>query len=252
MGRTMEPPRFIFDWSKPPKWEGNWRLLVLIFGSLVGHVLVFYLFQVSYPPTERWSPRTHRAMLLSSVDPISAQVLRELDDHTYHLQGAGTTEVPAYSLSKMAPKFRPSFFGHEVALRPETPPSREESLPMLFQPGRPQLPPPPPLVADRAPSPPVSGGMSVPVLEVRAVLDGRGAIAGELLPKLRDELASEPGPWHALRLRIAVGSDGQLRILLGESVDEGAAGTRLLEKIRQGIRFPAPGRETWGWLEIRR
>jgi hypothetical protein len=250
----MEPPRFIFDWSRPPKWEGNWRLLVLIFASLIGHVLVFYLFQVSYPPTERWNPRTRGAMLLSSVDPISAQVLRELDDHTYSLQGAGTTELPAYSLSKMAPKFRPSFFGHEVALKPENIPAREETLPMLFQPGQLQFPPLPP-----SPSPsrkvelsrPADSG-SAPALEIHASLDGKGAVTWEMLPELRGELVAAPGGWRDLRLRISIGPDGQMRHVLADGIDEGSAGTRLLEKIRQGLRFSGVEKETWGWLELRR
>lgn len=249
----MEPHRFIFDWSRPPKWEGDWRLLILIFISLIGHVVVFYLFQVSYPPTERWTPRTRSVMLLSSVDPISAQVLRELDDHTYHLQGAGTTEVAPYSLSKMSPKFRPSFFNHEVALKAQSIPVRQEELPLLFPPGRMELPPLPARPAKATPSAPVASGTvaSTPV-DIRAGLDGTAAASWELVPALRNEIAIAPGPWRWMRLRLTVGPDGLVRSLLTESIDEGTAGPRLLEKIRQGIHFAAPGKESWGWLELRR
>jgi len=246
----MDHHPFIFDWSRPPKWESNWRLMVLIFVSLVGHVAVFYLFQVSYPRIDRWSPRTRGVMLLSSVDPISAQVLRELDDRTFHLQGAGASEVPAYSLNKMSPKFRPSFLGHEVALKAVPAPVRDESLPLLYQPGVVELPPLP----DRpVQSPAVPGTTPVAFVEIRAGLEGetKGWTA-QVLPALREELASSPEAWRLLRLRVSVGSDGVIRNLLTEAVDEGTVSPRYLEKVRQSVRFkPGPDRR-WGWMELRR
>jgi hypothetical protein len=250
----MEEPRFIFDWSRGPKWEGDWRLLFLIFVSLVGHVVVFYLFQVSYPRTERWAPRTRGVMLLSSVDPISAQVLRELDDRTFHLQGAGGSEVPAYALTKMAPKFRPSFVGHEVALRPKPAPEQEERLPMLLPAGEPEFPE----VSAREPvgSAPASvEPQSFGAVSVRASLDGvseAGAPRPQILPELQREIVNAAGTWRRLRLRVAVGADGGIVNLLTESVDEGTISPRWLEKVRQGIRFQPGADRRWGWLEVRR
>jgi hypothetical protein len=55
-----------------------------------------------------------------------------------------------------------------------------------------------------------------------------------------------------LKLRILVDRNGQIRNVLTERIDEGSAGLRLLEKLRQGLRFPALEKPTWGWLEVRR
>lgn len=247
----MDDQRFIFDWSRT-RWKTNWRLGILVFASLIGHVVVFYLFQVSYPPTERWTPRTRGVMLLSSLDPISAQVLRELDDQTFHLQGAGAAEVPAYSLTKMSPKFRPSFFGHQPTLREIASPAREEAMPTLLAKGRMELPPlrAGPAKQDNAAALGATGGEFV---EIRGGIESDSKTPElEILAELRQEIARAPGAWRWLRLRVLLSGDGVIRNLLTESIDEGTASPRALEKIRQGIRFPEGGGRRWGWIEVRR
>ncbi len=250
----MEEHQFIFDWSRAPKWEGNWRLMFLIFVSLVGHVVVFYLFQVAYPPADRWSPRTRGAMLLSSTDPISAQVLRELDDHTFHLQGAGASEVPAYALNKMSPKFRSSFSGHQVALLPKAAPEREETLPMLLPTGAIEFPELP--VRQASPEEAAYRKLDrAKFVEVRGALEvspGHQTVPLKVLPELKQEIVSGAGSWKTLRLRVTVGADGGIMNLLTESVDEGTISPRALEKIRQGVRFEPGAERRWGWLELRR
>lgn len=250
----MEEPRFIFNWSSGTGRERDWRLLFLIFVSLVGHVVVFYLFQVSYPRTERWTPRTRGVMLLSSVDPISSQVLRELDDRTYHLQGVGGSEVTAYALTRMAPKFRPSFLGHEVGLRGKQVPEREDTVPLLLPAGEadfPGLPEETPVAGSGA----KGGEAGAAAVTIRGTLDGERETAAswpQILPGLLREIASAPGPWRSLRLRVAVGADGGIVHLLTESVDDGTVTARWLEKVRQGIRFQPGDDRRWGWLEVRR
>jgi hypothetical protein len=249
----MEEYRFIFDWARAPKWESNWRLMFLLFVSLVGHIVVFYLFQVSYQPAERWTPRTRGAMLLSSVDPISVQVLRELDDRTFHLHGAGGSEVAAYSLTKMSPRFRPSFFAHEVALRSRPAPEREETLPMLLAPGSIELPEIPLTESFASPTVATHGPGRPEFVEIHAVLEGpASALSLQILPQLRNELASAVGSWNRIRLRLAVEADGSIANLLTESVDEGSVSPRTLEKVRQGVRFQPGADRRWGWMELRR
>jgi len=247
----MERRGFIFSWERVRRWRINWRLVYMIAVSTVAHVTVFYLFQVSYPPVERWTPRSQQIMLLSTRDPISSQVLHELEDRTFHLRGAGTGEIAAYSQASLTPKFRPSFSGHTAALRPVPPPEREERLVTLFEPGGAVLPPLPPRSGEAT-----GDGPGLAQVSLRVVLDGGEVLEGaeaEQVPGWETAVTEAPGTWRRLRVRIGIGEDGRVVHLLEDAEQEDRGSAVVLNALRRSVRFPESGLAVrWGWLELRR
>jgi hypothetical protein len=247
----MEKRGFIFPWERARRWRINWRLVYMISVSAVAHATVFYLFQVSYPPVERWAPRSQEVMLLSSLDPISAQVLHDLEDRTFHLRGSGTTEVAAYSLEALTPKFRPSFATHQTVLRPVAPPPREEPLARLSDSAALVWPPLP--SRDELGAEPEGAGERV---TLRVVWDDgtEGNVTEwERLPGWEAEVAGAGGSWSRLRVRAGIGPDGRIMHLLdaGEERDRGRA--EALGALKRSVRAaPSPEPMRWGWLELRR
>ncbi len=248
MVKKGEARPFIFPWRRARRWDLNWRLVYMVAVSTLAHVAVFYLFQIAYPPSERWTPRVQGVMLLSSTDPVSSQVLRDLEDLTFHLRGTGSSEVPAYALNRLTPKFRPSFANHAVELRPFDPPARPDRLPYLFLPGHPDFPP---LPSGSSGLPAGEDWPGEPALGITLTFDGAGR-RFEVHPETREEIAALPGTWRWVRLRMAVGPDGRILHLIPDSVDDGSTDARLVELVRQAVRLSGGEDVQWGWLELRR
>lgn len=128
-----------FDWKRR-SWL-SFRLVLLIFLSILAHAFCFYLFQVVDPPSERFTPATARIMLLSPNDSRSREMLREVDDRVVYFDSSNRGPVRENSVRNFAVAFRPSFADYDLKLELLSPSKPSAPLPEPFEPWRLVLPP---------------------------------------------------------------------------------------------------------------
>lgn len=237
---TEEQRPLTFRWKVP---RIGWRLPVIVFASLLAHVFAFYIFRVVNPPTVRVTPQPTRVMLLQPSDPEAARVLRILDDraHTFGATESGDYGVTERSFAKFGAQFRPSFSGHEIALRDLTPLEAETGLPTLMEESALVLPesaigPPPTPPAAAEPNPQFRLD---PAFGDRAI-EWSGNPAKDATVGLR------------VRALVGVRSNGTVKNWFLDNfsgVEQLPDGLTL--EISRALRFePNETDEQWGWLEI--
>ncbi len=112
--------RLSFDWKRQ---RGGSRGLLLFIGlSVMGHAFSFYLFQVVYPPAEKFSPSPSRITFLSPNDAASQSMLREIEDRIVYVNSGSRESVRETPYEKFAVEFRPSYAEYVPELRSITPP----------------------------------------------------------------------------------------------------------------------------------
>ena len=197
----------------------------------------FYLFQVVYPQPQRFTPVPQRLLMLNQSDPAARALMQKVLDQDY-LVVPSSSDLPSHmDLAEHAPRFRPSFEGHELTLldlpqkAAPVPPAR------LLQVDEPVLPPMDlsglkPMAAVQTPS------KKTPklVLRLSGGLEGR---TPERVPDFSNLALADPG---ACRFQLGVKPDGSVEFALPmDAVEDPASLHRLTTQLRS-IRFnPVPG-----------
>ncbi|MFT5465785.1 MAG: hypothetical protein ACI8UO_000881 [Verrucomicrobiales bacterium] len=237
-----DAPKLIFSWRTP---KINWRLHFIILASLLGHVFAFYVFRVIYPPAVRVTPQPTRVTLLQSSDPQAARFLRVLNDRSFSLGAGGGEEMTGEILNSRRAAFRPSFQGHEIALRDFPPSEPELSLPDLIRGDEIVLPQ---TKLSAQPAPPIPSPPAQPVIQLGPEFAGREI---EIDSKLL-EIVEAPG--RRFRALVGVRADGGLQHLIIDEELEAPLPENFALHFRNALRFnraakPASGLK-WGWIEI--
>ena len=121
-----------FDWSRVA--PVSLRLFFFLILSWVAHGFCFYLFQVVYPPSERFSPSPARITFLTPNDAASQAMLREVEDRIVFINSSGWESAAKRSAKRNAIEFKPSFAEHELKLKtmPAPVPVELSSDPLMF------------------------------------------------------------------------------------------------------------------------
>lgn len=101
-----------FQWDEPVR-QGR-RLGFWIFTVIVGLTVFFYLFQVVYPQTQRFTPVLQQVVVLNPADPAAMALLSRVQDRDYLLLPSDSDASAGPSLQEHAPVFHPSFEGHQL------------------------------------------------------------------------------------------------------------------------------------------
>lgn len=111
---TNSPPQvpLTFQWDEPVR-QGR-RLGFWVFTVIVGLTVFFYLFQVVYPQTQRFTPVPQQVIVLNPADPAAMALLSRVQDRDYLLLPSDTDATAGPSLQEHAPVFHPSFEGHQL------------------------------------------------------------------------------------------------------------------------------------------
>lgn len=243
-GKVVESRALLFDWRTKTRW--NWKLTYFVATSLMVHLLVFYLFQVSYPPVERANPKTNGITLLSSRNAQTAQLLRELRDHTFHQTQFVTTDMPLYSMDVDAVRFKPSFTGFEIPLRPLTELELDPVLPFLSR-------------HDHIEFPPLPGEKGREGEGARGLISSGGGFDVEVTGGLRGrewtlgKVDTPKGLVLEGRLKVYAGVSPQGEVLflspMASDLDPEFTESRM-EWLRKALRFEPADETVWGWIEL--
>ena len=116
--KTANPndPPLTFQWVEPLR-QGR-RLGFWMFVVFVGLVAFFYLFQVVYPQTQRFTPVPQQIIALNPADPSAVALLSRVQDRDYLLLPSDNyNPASGPSLQESAPVFHPSFEGHQLKVQ---------------------------------------------------------------------------------------------------------------------------------------
>jgi hypothetical protein len=141
MSAESKPPSpLTFAWAKPRgQSRGLFFWLVVVFLGLAGF---FYLFQVVYPQSQRFTPVPYQILLLDSGDTTARSVLSRAQDKDFLVLPPSLEKQETTLLQSKLPVFTPSYSKHEMELRDlphknfKAPPARllrvtEPVLPLL-------------------------------------------------------------------------------------------------------------------------
>lgn len=106
------PSSLTFQWAEPvPQGRrlGFWVLVVMC-----GLAVFFYLFQVVYPQTHRFTPVPQQVVVLNPADPAAMALLSRVQDRDYLLLPTESGMAAGPRLQDHAPVFHPSFEGHQL------------------------------------------------------------------------------------------------------------------------------------------
>jgi hypothetical protein len=236
-------PRLIFN-SK----AGNaslWRLPLFIGISILGHVVMFYLFKVVTPSATRTQPLEQTVTMIEGNDPASAALLAALEDRCpagmlINNGGRPTTPLPKLPIKSYQPSYRsyqPDFkFDWDV---------KPADIPLLADAERPMLPPletnPP------APKPaPVAIAMAAqPRLVLQPNLEARGITSG---PRWPADLSPPEEDSERYFFTVAVNANGSVRYCLSEGMTPPNGMVQAISRIRFGPRLGAE--LEWGEIEV--
>ena len=101
-----------FQWDEPVR-QGR-RLGFWIFTVIVGLTVFFYLFQVVYPQTQRFTPVPQQVVVLNPADPAAMALLSRVQDRDYLLLPSDSDASTGPALQEHAPVFHPSFEGRQL------------------------------------------------------------------------------------------------------------------------------------------
>jgi len=241
--KRTEEESLIFGW-RLPRQEGRslafWMLMVVL-----GMAGFFYLFQVVYPQSQRFTPAPQQVIVLNPADPAARAVMSKMRDRDFMVLPSDAEANSGPELDTMVPLFHPSFEKHQMTLQDL--PHRVFTVPAarLLRMNEPVLPdldlkemnPPPQAPPTKSPA---------PKLEMRLA----GEIASRKLleaPNLGGLSVTDP---EAYRFQIGIDGNGlvQFTLPLASSVtqDEVQVATDHLKQLRfkpaEGLRTGL----TWG------
>lgn len=204
--RTEEDP-LIFGWRMPVR-EGR-SLLFWLLMVVLGMAGFFYLFQVVYPQSQRFTPAPQQVLVLNPADPAARAVMSKMRDRDFMILPSDAEAAIGPELDDMVPLFHPSFEKHEMALQDL--PHRVFTVPAarLLRMNEPVLP-----ALDLKDMNPAPAATAAPASPPKLVLRLAGGAAGrELLhsPKLDNLLVIEP---DAFRFQIGIDENGVVQFAL--------------------------------------
>lgn len=221
---------------------------LFLFCSFVLHAFCFYLFQVVYPPSERFTPNPARITFLSGNDSNSRAKLTSLEDRVVYFDSSGSDSAARVRIEDYTVAFKPSFAGYAPKLRelPET--ERGSALPPTIEFHRTDLPAPSPPAPAERPGP-VAERTPGPRLDLEGQLAGRltgGAGDWEWTPEESKALEGR----HAI-IRLAVDEKGAVRHALVHRGIESGLDAGILARVRAMRLAAAPGGGlVWGTLRL--
>lgn len=242
--KTAGPTPLTFHWSLSTLRERG----LLFWGFIValGLAAFFYLFQVVYPQSQRFTPVPQQVVMLNPAEPAARGLMNKVQDRDFLIVPATTAAASGVTLEARVPVFHPSFEGHKLDLKDlphkafSVPPARllEMDAPVL-----------PPLDLSEIKSVPSVPGM--PVMGApRLVMKLSGELAGHAMAGVPDFSAltlSDPG---SCRFQLGVNAEGRVEFVLPITASEKPDVLEKLTQVLQRLRFvpasPATTTPVWG------
>jgi hypothetical protein len=106
----------VFDWGR--RRGRRIRLGLLIAVSFAIHAFAFYLFQVDYPPSERFIPRPAKVTLIREEDALSQGVLEAVEDRLSAFEPTPSEGLENLAISELPARFEPAFDEYSPSLKP--------------------------------------------------------------------------------------------------------------------------------------
>lgn len=244
----------IFDW-RPVRWRKT-RLMVALAVAAAGHLLVFYAFQVVTESSTRQAPPVREAMILSSAEEATRQVIENLEDRLPALSPPAPLEDRGdEALAALVKGYVPTWQDHRPALKPLPGQGGAAPLPALMPNTSAVLPP---LAAEPGPAlDPVFSGPMVrpqPVLGFQSGLALRPLRRGPAWPAAVTTTDwPEEGPASFLMSVDAAGKVTQC-LSLGASTGLDEEEMELLRGVLLNLLFQpaasASGQEVWGQVDV--
>ena len=236
-------PRLGFDWRTPVRQHRGLMFWMLV--TCFAMAGFFYLFQVVYPQPQRFTPVPQRLLMLNQSDPTARALMQKVLDQDYLVVPTGSDLPGVVDLATQAPRFRPSFEGHEMTLldlpqkTTPVPPAR------LLQVDEPLLPP-----LDLSALKPLPATPPPATRPTRLTLRLTGALESrrpERPPDFTGITLADPG---TCRFQLGVKPDGRVDFALPMDSAEDPEVLRRLTTLLRSLRFNAvPGSSSaaaWG------
>jgi len=206
----------------------------MVFFGLAGF---FYLFQVVYPQSQRFTPAPQQVLALSSADPTARAVLSKMKDRDFMILPTEADAESAAKLDAMVPVFHPSFEKHEMQLQDlpykafTVPPAR------LLRMNEPVLPPLD--LSELKPIPVRDGQSAAPAPRLAIKLTG-GASNRTLIskPDLNGLSLAEP---EMSRFHVGIDGYGIVQVALPLDAMEAELAQKLTVRLKQ-LRFQPTAR----------
>ena len=245
----------IFDWH-PVRWRKT-RLMVAMAFALVGHLLVFYLFQVVTESSPRQAPPVREAIILSNAQDSNRRLLESMEDRLPALsRPAPLEDSGAAALAGLVKGYVPTWQDYRPVLKPFPGQAGAGPLPSLMAGPGGVLPPLPPLesASPKPAGPPPAGpaGRPDPVISFQSGLAGRTLLAPPQWPALvTAQDWPEEGPCSFL---LSVEPSGEVGscLSLGTSTGLTEEEVEVLRATLMKLRFVAgPTADLeWGWVDV--
>ena len=246
-----------FDW-KPVRWRKT-RLAMWLGVAGLGHLLVFYLFQVVTESSPRQAPPVREAMILTGTQENTRRLLERLDDRLPGLSSSvPLTESDDAALAALVKGYVPTWQDHRPALKP---------LPGQGGGGWPSLIPGPAVLMPGLPVVEEAGGRDadealplpegaeplrpVPVLQFQSGLLDRKLELGPVWPAVvTAEEWPEEGP-ASFMLGVSAAGEVVSCLSLGASagLDEEVL-RRVLMKLKFAVQTHGRAAMQWGWVDV--
>ena len=249
--KPAEPHPLTFQWTHAGLRERGllfWLVIVLL-----GAAAFFYVFQVAYPQSQRFTPVPQQVLMLTPADAKARAVLQKVQDRDFLIVPPTSAAAVAVELEEHAPVFHPSFEGHKMELQDlphksvRVPPAR------LLQMDAPVLPPLDLSELKAEPVPVVKASVVAPSLVMK--------LSGDLAtwkvtapPNLAGMDLADPGK---CRFKLGVNADGQVEFVLPLQGKESPEVLQTLTQRLREVRFEPGGRAsnkpagpTWGQVSF--
>lgn len=234
------PPPLIFN-SKEGV-SSIWRLLFFILCSVIGHVVMFYLFKVVTPTTTRRTPPQEEVIVLRASDPATAALLRSLEDRSpagLLFSSGGRAEPAMLPL----PAYVSSYEHYKPSIRQDWAPQSAPLL-LLAEGSRPVLPAiEKGTAANDQTLPKAVPAVTGPQLVLSTALQTRGMA---LPPEWPKDLAAPEEATEPYQFQLAINPDGSIRYCLSDGMNPPPAIQKAVSKIRFN---PAP-RSPMMWEDV--
>ncbi len=186
----------LFNWAPPASRKRS--IIAFIGASFLLHAICFYLFQIVYAPAVVLLPPPARVSLITADSEESRSMLRWVDAEDPAL--ASATQRPPDSRQRALPKLQhiPSYVAEGPKLK--------HAPAFIIDTRAPSVHPPGPVPAPRALSPRPFGPMASRV----SFSDEFSVLGNARLPEAHFSASNSETP-QAIRFRIAVGSNGEVR-----------------------------------------
>jgi hypothetical protein len=239
-----EPDALSFQWGKPARKARG--LAFWVFVVVLALAAFFYLFQVVYPQSQRFTPVPHHIIALNPSDPAAREILNKVQDLDFLILPTASDAAGSVNLDDRSPVFHPTFEGHTLQLQDL--PQKTFSVPpaRLLQVDAPVLPP---LDLKGIRTEPLAPGPSkAPAAKLKMRL--AGPLASRAIarpPELSGILLNDAA---ACRFQLGVRADGSVEVALPLASTETSETTQKLGQELQAMRFaPSDAKTqepTWG------